>query len=70
MFNNSTGYAVRCSVAVSERTFLPIDIWINPFKPGHSQDNLVGTEGGNKKDFFMFDASEGKLQPYDAVGMK
>jgi hypothetical protein len=74
-FDESAGYtretmALHTSVAVSECTFLSIDVWIDPFKPGHSQNNLVRTEGGDEEGFFMFDAGKGKLELHNAVGME
>jgi hypothetical protein len=74
-FDEGAGYTretviLDISVVVSECTFLPIDIWIDPFKPGHSQDNLMRTEWGDEEGFFMFDAGKGKLELHNAIGVE
>ena len=57
-------------MAIGKSTFLPIDVWIDPFKPRHSQDHLVGTERGNEEGLLVLNTSESKLGFYHAIGMK
>ena len=56
-------------MTVSKSIHLPIDIWVDSFEPRHSEDHLVGVEGGNEKDFLVFNTSEGKLELDNAIGM-
>ena len=69
--NESTGYTrARGEVAIGESAFFPIDVWVDLFKPRHSQDHLVGTERSDEEGFLVFNTSEGKLEFYHAIGMK
>jgi hypothetical protein len=56
-------------VAVSKSAFLPIDIWVDPFEPRHSQNYLIRTKGCDKEDFLVFHASKSKFEFDHAIGM-
>jgi hypothetical protein len=56
-------------IAVGECTFLPIDVWVDPFEPRHSQDHLVGTERSNEEGFLVINSTEGEVEDNDAVCM-
>ena len=71
MRNESTGYARSGSkVTIGECTLLPINVGIDSFEPGHSQDHLVRTEGGNEEGFLVFNTSESKFECDHTIGMK
>ena len=50
-------------------TQLPIDIWIDSFEPGHSENHLVAAKGSDKESFFVENASNRKLANDNAIRM-
>jgi hypothetical protein len=67
--NESAGYAWGAGMAIGESAFFPIDVRIDPFEPGHSEDHLVGTERSNEEGFLVFDTSESEFELDHAIGM-
>jgi hypothetical protein len=56
-------------VAVHEDMFFPIDVGVDPFKPRHFQNHLIGTKGSDKEDFIVFDTTEDKPEGNDMICM-
>ena len=67
--DDSARDARGAGIAVRECAFFPIDVWIDPFEPRHSQNHLVGTERSDEEDFLVFDAAKGELEGNDTVCM-
>jgi len=56
-------------MSVGEGTQLPIDVWVDPFEPRHSQDHLVAAEWSDKEGFLVFNTSKGKFESDHVVSM-
>jgi len=52
---------------VCERAPLPINVWVNPFEPGHSQNHLISSEGSYEEGFLMFYTTEGEREDYGTI---
>src|SRR5437667_3372192 len=50
-------------------TQLPIDVWIDSFEPGHSENHLVAAKGSDKESFFVENTSDRKLANDNAIRM-
>ena len=57
-------------MTIGEGVLLPINVGIDSFEPGHSQDHLVRTEGSDEESLLVFHTSESKFECDHAIGMK
>ena len=55
--------------SIGYTTQLPIDVWIDSFKPRHSENHLVAAKGSDKESFFVENASDRKLANDNAIRM-
>jgi len=56
-------------MSVGKGAQFPIDVWIDPFEPRHSQNHLIIAERSDEESFLVFNTSKGEFESDHAVCM-
>ena len=55
---------------IGHGTQLPINVWIDSFEPGHSQNHLMAAKGGDEESFLMLHSRNRELERSNTICME